>query len=275
MPTARPKLSRVAQAGIRELRSEHGVEPTLDEIIWLHELGKIQEASGRIDGILEGPAQAGKAFLWPMTIMAAQWYRNYAEKWFRVSPLYFFYALAFALAHGRGQPVPDTAKRGWFERMVRKICDVREEKILADLTDRTEATNAIQRWVAETGATREELDAAIDAVLPAPDASEKKADKPGIEDDEDFDLPTGVNYDDVVHELSMLSGTEPDYWRTRTSKDATIQAYMNAIMIERARRQVDGPRPIDALGKAIQNFRHAITAIIKAHSTETQQEGAE
>jgi len=267
MPTLRPKLSRVAEAGIRELRSDFGIEPTLDEIIWLHELGKIQEAAGKIDGILEGPAQAGSAFLWPMTIMAAEWYRNYACTWFVSSKLYTFYALTFALAHGRGQPIPDTARRGWFERLLRRLLNVQEERTLKDLLDRREAIEAIKKWILATGATEAELSAAFDVVMPAQHLKKK-----GDEDDEP--VHRGTNYDDIVHSLAALSGTDPDYWRTRTSKDETMRAYLNACMIERARQHREGPSPLDALGIAIQNFRNAIVAIIEAHRTEQPQEDA-
>jgi len=256
--TPKPQLSRIAEAGIQELRRDHGIEPTLDEIIWLHELGKAQEAAGRIDGILEGPAQAGNAFLWPMTIMAAQWFRNNANKWFGTSPLFTMYALAFALAHGRGQALPDTTKRSWSERIVRRMLDIRDQRTLADLQDRVEAIDAINAWINTAGATKPEIEAAIDFLLPKQET---------ISDEKRNDPPTqpGVNYDDIIHELAALSGTDPEYWRSRTSKDATIRAYINVITIEQARRGQAGPPIRDALGDAIHNFRKAISAIIKAH----------
>jgi len=252
----KPQLSRIADAGIQELRRDHGIEPTLDEIIWLHELGKVQESAGRIDGILEGPAQAGNAFLWPMTIMAAQWFRNNANKWFGTSPLFTMYALAFALAHGRGQALPDTTKRSWSERIVRRMLDLRDQRTLADLQDRVEAIDMISAWVGSTGATKTEIEAAIDFVLPRQELDEKTDDQP---------VSPGLNFDSVVHELAVLSGTDPNYWRSQTSKDATIRAYINVISIERARRGQNGPAVRDALGDAIHNFRKAISAIIKAH----------
>lgn len=256
MPTSQPKLSRVAEAGIAELRQKHGIEPTLDEVIWLHELGKAQEAAGRVDGILDGPVRAGEAFIWPMTISAAQWYRNNASVWFKHSPLFTFYALAFALCHGRGDPIPDTTHRGWFERLVRRVLDLRETRTLCDLRDRRAAAEAVEAWLERIGASRRELEAAVDAVLKLgdqPDDAEEAADMPG------------VNYDDLIHELAMLSGTDPDYWRTKTSKDATIRAYVNVCNIERARRGSSGPPIADALTEAIRAFRRAIVAIIEAH----------
>lgn len=254
----KPKLSLVAQAGISELRRDHGIEPTLDEIIWLHELGKAQEAAGRIDGIIDGPAQAGNAFLWPLTVMGAQWYRNYADRWFAQSHLYGFYAYAFALAHGRGLPIPDTAKRGWAEKIVRRVLDIREKRTLADLQDRQECIEAITLWAGSTGATRKELEAAVDFVMPKSEEQPK---------DEDDTIPPGINFDAIVHELAIISGTDPDYWRSRTSKDETIRAFHNVISIERARRGESGPPIRDALTVAINNFRKAICAIINAHKT--------
>jgi hypothetical protein len=258
MPTPRPKLSLVAEAGIQELRRDHGIEPTLDEIIWLHELGKAQEAAGRIDGILEAPAQAGDVFLWPITIMAAQWWRNYALPWFGTSPLFSSYALAFALAHGRGLTIPDTTRRGWAERIIRQLFDIRETRTLADLIDRRVAAKAIEQWASNSHATQQELEFAVDYVLAASD------DEPDTVKDWRA-VPIGVNYDDMVHELATCSGTDPDYWRGRTSQDATIRAYVNLAAIERARRGVSGPAPRDALGEAIKRFRLAMVAIIEAH----------
>lgn len=261
MPTPRPKLSLVAEAGIQELRRDHGIEPTLDEIIWLHELGKAQEAAGRIDGILEAPAQAGNTFLWPVTIMASQWWRNYAMQWFKGYPLWSFYSFCFALAHGRGLAIPAAARHGWAERIVRETLDIRETRTLVDLQDRTEATEAIKAWLDRLGATKSELEAAFDFVHPVQDTPKKQNDDPAI-------VPPGVNYDDIVHQLATLSGTDPDYWRKRTSMTATLRAFINVVAIERARRGHNGPSVQDALGAAIQNFRNAMVEIIKAHKAE-------
>ena len=265
MPNQKPKLSPVAKAGIQELRLNYGIEPTLDEIIWLHELGKAQETAGHSDGTIEAPAKAGKAFLWPMTISAAQWYRNSALIWFHSSPLFVFYALAFALAHGRGDPVPDTKERGWYERLYRKLHGIQETLTLSDLIDRSEAAKSIRIWISATGATRKELETAVNYLLPSDDTDEKDlTNAPWIP-------PPGISYDHEINELCILTGTEPDYWRTKSSLDATIRMYITAKANENARQGREGPSASDALGEAIRSFRKAMVAIIEAHKGEDEK----
>src|SRR3990167_588410 len=136
----KPKLSRIAANGIRELRRDHGVEPTLDEIIWLHELGKRVEnpTDGERLDLIGAPFFAGNVRLWRWTVSASVWFYELALPWFGDSDRLCFWAMAFALAHGRGQPIPDLARRGWLERLARRTLAIHESRTLADLTDRDE-----------------------------------------------------------------------------------------------------------------------------------------
>lgn len=252
----RPTLNRTAQAAVRELRVDHGVEPTLDEILWLHELGKVVEnpiAGERLD-LIGTPAKAGNVYLWPMTIMAAQWFNNRAVRWFGRSRPLLTYVLAFALAHGRGDPLPEPAGRGWLERLVRKLFDLRNPLCLDDLVDRDQAFVVVRRWAARLGCTRAELESAIDLVLPQADAvaAADTAPQPALDTEA------------VVNDLAVLTGTDPALWR-RTEQSRVFHAFQRACAIERARQHKEGAPLRDPLADAIQDMRRAIVEIIKAH----------
>ena len=85
--------------------------------------------------------------------------------------------------------------------------------------------------------------------------------------------PPGVTLLEIVHELAMLTGTDPEYWKSR-NQEATLRAYMTAIAVEKARRKEACPPMVDALSDAINNFRKAIVAIIKAHKEPQTDEEA-
>lgn len=247
----KPILNRIAQAAVQELRAEHGIEPDFDEILWLHTLGEAQFNAGRTDGVSGTPAKAGNVWLWPLTILSADWIDR-AAGWFAHTPLLQFWAIAFGLAYGRGQPIPGTPRQSWFERLLRRLLDLREERTLADLVDREEGARTIRQWVMRSGATQAEMENAVEWVMPRDNDNPQPA------------APPGLNLNEIVHQLSILTGTDPEYWRQRTSMDETVRAFTQAVAIENARRN-QGTAPKDALGMAISDFRKAVSAIIRAH----------
>lgn len=258
MTPTKPRLSRRAAEAIRELRTDHGVEPTLDEILWLHELGLKIEDPLHGDRIDAGgtPARAGNVWLWPFTVMASAWYHDQALVWWeRRQPLLCTYALAFALAHGRGEPTPSLLRRGWGERIFSRLLGIAPEPVLlCDLREEHVARAAVRAWMRGLTCTRSELETAIDAVVPHTMGPQPSADRPAH----------GVDWSEVIHDLVILTGTDPDYWRMRVSTDSALAAYSRAVAIERARRG-QGSAAKDALAMAIQEERAAIVAIIAAH----------
>lgn len=239
----RPRLSRVAAGKVRELREEHGVEPTLDEIIWLHELGrKVENPVAGEAALTDLPIKVGNVYLWPLSVSASIWLHERALPWFEHSPILAMYAMAFAMAHGRGQATGDGPKT------------------LQDLMDRDAATAVIHAWASMITCTRAELEAAMDSVLDAGDGDEAAGDT-------EQPIKPGVDWLNIVNELAVRTGTDPEYWKKGTSRQACIKAYLAAVARDMLRgghsARLPGVR--DAVGDALQRLQDAVVAIVRAH----------
>lgn len=249
----KPNLNRTAQSHVNELRNDYGIDPTLDEILWLHELGKrVENPIGEVvrSGI---PVKAGNVYLWPMTIMASAWFNDKAVVWFRGSDHILRYCLAFALVYGRGKPLPPP-RRPWFSRFFN---DAKQPMLLSDLVDRDQAYHVVKRWAAGLQCRVAEMDAAIDAVL----------DDPGCEDENDDETPPAcVDLEEVAQNLAILTGTDPAYWQWKTGRRECIRAYLRAVSTENARRGERSAPVRDAVSAAIADMRSAMQRIIKDHS---------
>lgn len=255
----KPNLSRIAANAIRELRVDHGVEPDLDEIIWLHELGKRVEnpVSGERWDLIGAPLRVGNVDLWRMTVMASIWFNDRARHWYRGSPTLLCYALAFALAHGRGQPVPDPAGRGWLERLVIRLFGLRDPRTLADLSDRTGALDAILYWVRSAGCSRRELDAALTELL-------GEAEEEDEDDQKKKTVERQVDWPGIVTDTAIFTGQTPADL-VRTDRDAVQAAYLRGMRIEAARLGMRAPAVQSPTDQAHNELRAAVTAIIAAH----------
>jgi len=135
-------LHPLAQGSLNELRAQ-GVEPTVDEIIALHEAGRaITEASGGADRlILDQPVRCGSMELFPMTLGAMVWWTECAAVWFPAEHPLMTMAMAYAMAHSR-QPA-----------------------VFARLSSAVVATAEVRRWMSRLDCTRTELDAAVNCIL--------------------------------------------------------------------------------------------------------------
>jgi len=248
----RPTLSLVAQAHIRELRDRWHVEPTVEEILWLQELGQDVENPSRGErlDLIGTPVRAGDAWLWPMTIKAAVWWAEFGREWFAGDPTLYTYALAFALAHGRKAEV--TVPRGFWP-----IRGTEARASLAEVTEEADGRRAVCWWALRCGATRKELEAAVDACLP-PDPTAATKDNRGPR--------TPPDWQAVVHELATIGGEPAAYWTEGTSMTATARAYARARAIASARAGAGGVSTPSLYEDALRAIRAAMGAIIKAHA---------
>jgi hypothetical protein len=229
-----PSLSPTAANAVKELRKDYDIEPTLDEVVWLHEAGKRVEdpTYERLDR-LGIPVRAGNAWLWPMTIMGAIWYNEQALKWFWYSDKFLFYCLAFAMAHGRGLEIEGVGA-------------------LRSLVDRSTAHLAVKRWSAGLGCTRRELEAAVDECT-GPATTEKKR---------------ALAKTDMMQfsvDLAVMTGIDPVFWQQCVARDALVNAYARAVAIQAARGGQSIAPIKDASAHAIEAFRGVVVAIIRAH----------
>lgn len=131
-----------AAARLRELREQHGVEPTVDEIIALH------EASGRIDRadasdsevLLDLPVRVGTVLLYAPTVQVLFWWSIRGREWFDGHPQELA-VTAYLLAHGR------------------------EEGLTDRLVTYRDTLRIVEAWWNALGATRDEIDAAVDRLF--------------------------------------------------------------------------------------------------------------
>lgn len=248
---ARPKLSLVGEAHIRELRERWHVEPTIEEMLWIHELGLDVECPchGERFDLIGTPVRAGNAWLWPMTVMAAVWWNDFGSRWFAGSGILYLYALAFALAHGRGAEVV-LPGRLWPLGGTRRI------ESLALLLNREDASRAVSWWALRCGATRAEVEAAVDACLPPPPTPRVGKQKPQTKP---------IDWQEIVHELCIMSGESASYWTTGTSMASTANAYARAYAIQAARGGMSSPSGGPA-ADALRAIRAAMAEIVAAHT---------
>lgn len=216
-------INLVAKAGIRELR-ELGIEPTLDEIILLHELGKKVQRNGRKSSreAAGRPVKAGDVYLWPFTIGASMWYMDGPVEWFRDNERMNIYVLAFALSHARD-------------------CSA-----FVELVDYRATVDAVKAWVKSVSATYAEL---VDGITMLFDQTSQ--DTPHDQSDPDWGAFIGF--------LTKHYGGTPDFWRWEEPMNYCVQLCSLAFQQERAAGQA--PDPNDPHVRATWDFRCAINAI--------------
>lgn len=232
----KPTLHPLAHQHLRELRERWGVEPTVEEAIWIVRLCErvMCPCEGERSDLCGIPVRAGISgvFLWPLTIGAAVWYQDYAAKWWNDNQERMTMALGFALANGRDCKMMRAASLG-----------------------RESAEKVIRNWAESLTCTREELEAAFDEVLPAAKPSDGK--QPN---------PQKIDWEQIVGEIEAVSGIACDHWLWDMSKEATLRAWHRArsVMIARAGGSV-GTSVLDPLNIALQELAEAKAEIIKAH----------
>lgn len=135
-------LSLTAQRRVNELRAL-GIEPTLDEVIQLHEAGhRIEHPAADADRIILGnPVRAGNVWLWPLTVGASMWWSARGSEWFGIENRIGDYALAYTLAHAR------------------------EPEVFNALSDYPTAAATVRTWMTQLACTKPELDQAMGQVL--------------------------------------------------------------------------------------------------------------
>jgi len=238
---AKPELHPLAARHLAELRDRIGGDPTIEEAMWIVQLCDrvLCPFEGERSDLCGYPVRCGisSTYIWPMTVGASVWFQDYASAWWgrRDSKLYF--ALAYALANGRDR-----------------------EAMRAVAAGRREAEAAITAWAKTLTCTREELDAAIDVVLPPRHRDPKEGDTPADS------RPAKIDWERIVGEIEAATGIPADHWLWEVSRDATIRAWerSKAVLLARSGRG-SGAGILDPLNTALQDLAQAKAAIIKAH----------
>jgi hypothetical protein len=235
---AKPELHPLARQHLRELRERWGVEPTLEEAIWIVELcGRVLNPHTEDRADLAGIPQrcgAGDVWLWPPTVGSSVWYQELACGWWAGEPERLFWALAFALAHARdGETL--------------RACRTREA-----------AAGMIREWSLGLGCTREELEDGLDRVLPpCPDEAERKAAR-----------GAAMDWGRLVAEIESASGLPAEHWVWRVSRTHTLLAWHAARQLAAAQGGRAAPGAPDPADEAVQALAAAKAAIIRRAQAE-------
>ena len=168
-----------------------GISPTLDQIIWLNDLGRrIENLESRLITSKGEPVQAGSVWLWPFTVQGGRWYKK-SLKWFDGDDETEMLSLAYALAHGRDPVAFDF------------------------IWEQDAAKKAVDAWASNLDITHGELSLYIVKLLP------HDGDKPEVDDEEQED--TGDEWAEMIISLCKEVGQTPEFWESMVSRDYCLQ----------------------------------------------------
>jgi len=258
-----PGICQTALAAIYELRNEHGIDCTPDEIVRLHELGRRVEdpEPGERLALLGCPIKCGNAVLYRLTITGSLWWKELACNWWTGNDTWLTASLAFAMAHGRtlgalpmNRDAARAAVHAWYKTLTvnRAQLDAAILESLADESDdrADEIVQLSRRLIDLCGGTLPKLEELLrpffDTQLPARN--------------------TPVDWEELAHELSLSTGTSPDYW-LHESRQLVLRAWIRAKRIEMARTHLGAEPDNSAQTKAIVAHRQEIAAIVRKRNT--------
>ncbi len=220
-------LSELAESEINDLKSQ-GIEPTLNEIIWINDLSrKVENPDGARPCVAIGePSPAGNAWLWPFTIASSRWFAKVLP-WFDGNPESETLVLAFSLAHGR------------------------DVGVFSYLSNYEAVKETVAEWSDELGCTADELAEAITKILPYSDTVEL--------DDEEESVQGASDWDEIIATLCLNVGETPEFWAYGVSCDYALRQIdiMNKQMMAGG-KELD---PNDPYIVATKNLGRAIISI--------------
>lgn len=231
MIPSRPELHPLARKHLESLRAR-GIVLTDAEVLWIVGICRQITAPDGVETSLIGmPVRVGLSdvWLWPMTVGASIWWRDCAIVWFKGNDGFLFWALAWTLAHAR------TAK------------------VFRAASTPESARRLVEGWALTLGATRAEIEAAVDAVLP-PSGGENAA-RPAAK-------TPPPSWTRIVNELAEDYGLAEDHWLWDKDTAATIDAWVRARSVRGAlgRNASHGEDPVDSSVKSLAVVKAIIIA---------------
>jgi len=198
------RLHPLAREAIDELTA-NGINPTLDESIWLNDLARLIEHPDVGTGLSAGcPARAGNVWLWPLTVAGSTWHSHMAPLFDGQDDVQAR-LLSFALAHGRTVGAFDGlwsygAARGAVREWFKSVHCTDDELILA--------VNAV---LAQDGEGETELD---------PDHPQAEKQDPGPADTGSNDQapPNAPDWSETIALLCSAVSGPPELWESRVSR---------------------------------------------------------
>jgi hypothetical protein len=252
-------IAQIAKKEIEDLRSQ-GIEPTLEEIIWLNDLGlKVENPAKAIKVAAGSPVQCGGKWLWPFTIQSGAWFDNYAVKLFTSADM-LIWCLGFALNLGRLAKLPDYC----IPKALRR--KGQETIRFSQLTEFDLAKHAVNQWALRQPFTFSELKTSIVEVMPQLKAPFRLPPPPKSKDD-----PARIA---ILDELVAGTGQSREYWEAELSDHA--YGVMHCIYKQRA---ASFGEPIgdlvDELSATANGEFMAASAIVKKNHTAGEGPDAE
>lgn len=188
----KPILHEMARSAIAEL-AKAGIACAPDEILWLQEMAAKVVYPTRADELLylDLPVPCGNTLLWPLSIGARLWLKNYGQPWFQGTDMEDL-VFAFAMAHSR------------------------RPEIFQELTSQFKARLQVAQWAAGLTATRAELNEAFARCISPEDYDLVEVQGGPHEKKE---APSAVEYGDIVALLCHFYGETPEHWLWKTGED--------------------------------------------------------
>lgn len=231
----KPVIHPLALQHLRELRERWGVEPTLEEQLWIVRLCDrvINPVAGERRDLLGIPVRIGASqdWLWPITIGGCVWWQDLASDWFAGDTDMQHKSLAFALANGRSKPVMQACRT------------------------RAEAEAMMWQWEIGLTCTIEELDAAVNEVLP-----------PRVDASKPSDEPKRTDWQAVCGELEAITGIPCDHWIWEVSREETERAWTRANLVAAAMGGMPCPDADTPEDEAVRDLATAKASIIASRA---------
>ena len=194
----RTRLEPLAAQHVKELRERFHIEPTLDDILWLHDLAKrvMRPGGAPHAGLAGAPVRVGNLTLWPMTIGAGEWFATVGLPLCEAKNAMGIYVTAYAMACAR-QP-----------------------EVLLPIASWSQLRDCLKQFRRGMGVRAKELVAAVQCVLERDSIEMTGRGDDELEPERD-DIGTYRKL--IAKLLTCYPGSSPDYWRWGLARSDAIR----------------------------------------------------
>ena len=243
--TNAPPLSQRLRIELDDLRERYGVEPSIEEVLWL------AKACDRCDNpyelerldLIDPPCQIGTTgvYLWRLTVSASCWLDGYAFKWWCGSDDLVLWSLTYAMANGR------------------------DPKAFECATSQDAAFDKIKELGLRLAVQKEEVEECVDFMLGKP--SEKVPDSKAR-----AAKLAQTDWSRFVQFLETQTGIAADVWLWGKSAHYALQAYTHhhETIIALAGGKANGTKTLEPLSMALTELAKVKNAIYEARKEESQ-----
>ena len=184
MELPKPRLHKLAEDAISELAKD-GVVCTPDDILWLQDAADHAIRPTRADEIafLDMPVRCGDVLLWPLSIGARIWLKNYGRPWFDHTGQEQI-ILAYCMAHSR------------------------HPEVFQSLTSQFKTNYRVFKWASFIRASKRELNEAVAHCITPEDYDMVDVSGPTPSERPEH----ASDYGDCIALLCNFYGESPSHW---------------------------------------------------------------